>query len=541
MLEASRLARNNSDWYQLIEICGLRATLLADEGSIYDPRDPNDRLLLGMKGTLSEAELFTLRTRLAEGRWNKARKGLLHFPLPVGYVRGAEGIWELDPDAQVRARLEYLFAAFQRSGGARAVVRDLKRDGLDLPVRVTSREEYGALLWKAPSLSAVVRILSNPAYAGAYVYGRWDYASGRQSSRSGKALPHLRPAADWPVCIQQHHPAYLSWDEFVHNRAQMRTNWLGDGQMGVAREGSALLQGLLRCGVCGQKMSVHHHAAAERRSSSYLCDRAYHDGGEHLCQSLTSRPVDRAVTDAFLEAVSPLCLAMAARMVDQVEETLAAQRKQHELQLEQARYEARLAQVRYEAVDPTNRLVAAELERRWNEKLERVGQLEQTFAQAAAEAQWQITADERAAIDRLAQDLPALWQASTTTNQERKHLLRCAIEGVSVDGLRRPGWIAVQIHWRSGTITGLEVERPRPGEGSLKMAPEAVALIGALAASHSYEAIADAVREAGWRTAFGRVFTSQHVGYVCRRHGWGRGSHHAEVPELENGQPPRLV
>ncbi len=537
MLEASRLARNNSDWYQLIEICGLRGTLIADEGAIYDPRDPNDRLLLGMKGTLSEAELFTLRTRLAEGRWNKARKGLLHFPLPVGYVRGADGGWELDPDAQVCARLDYLFAAFRRLGGARAVVRDLRREGLELPVRVTSTEGYGTLVWKQPTLSAVVRILSNPAYAGTYVYGRWDYTSERHSPQTGKVLPHLRPEGEWPVCIQGHHPAYISWAEYEQNRAQLRANWPRDGQLGVTREGGALLQGLLWCGVCGQKMMVQHHAAAEQRSATYLCDRAYRDGAERICQSMTARPVDQAVTEAFFEAVSPLGLALAARMVDQIEETLTAQRQQHELQLEQARYEARLAQARYEAVDPVNRLVAAELERRWNEKLERVGQLEHAFAQAAAAAQWQITAEERAAIDSLAQDLPALWQAATTTNQERKHLLRCAIEAVDVDGLARPGWITVQIHWRSGTISLLEVARPKPGDGSLKMPPEAVALIEALAPTHSYEAIAQALQAGGWRTAFGRAFTSQHVGYVCRRHGWGRRTGRARVPELDSGHP----
>src|SRR3982751_2044710 len=170
MLEASRLARNNSDWYRLMEICGLSRTLLADEAAVYDPREPNDRLLLGVKGTLSEAELFTLRTRLYEGRWNKARKGLLRFPLPAGYVRTGDGGWALDPDTQVRERLGYGFASFRRLGVVRAVVRDLKQQGLELPIRVTAQEEYGALLWKVPTLSAVIRLLHNPAYAGAYVY-----------------------------------------------------------------------------------------------------------------------------------------------------------------------------------------------------------------------------------------------------------------------------------------------------------------------------------------------------------------------------------
>src|SRR6266516_1816070 len=189
MLEASRLARNSSDWHQLIELCGLSHTLLADEGTVYDPRDPNDRLLLGVKGTLSEAELFTLRTRLYEGRWNKARKGLLQFPLPVGYVRGADGGWELDPDTRVRERLAYLVEAFRRHGVARAVVRDLKQHGLDLPTRIVSKGIYGTLVWKRQTLSAVVRILEHPAYAGAYTYGRWEYRAEARSPKTGKALP----------------------------------------------------------------------------------------------------------------------------------------------------------------------------------------------------------------------------------------------------------------------------------------------------------------------------------------------------------------
>src|SRR5215468_8108581 len=206
MLEASRLARNNSDWYRLIEICGISGTLIADESAIYNPREPNDRLLLGVKGTLSEAELFTLRTRLYEGRWNKARKGQLQFMSPTGFVRGADGNWELDPDAQVRERLAYLFDSFHRHEVARHVVQDLKQQGLDLPARVATRDGYGTLIWKTPSLSAVVRILHNPAYAGVYVFGRWEYSGERRSTKTGKVLPHQVSMAQWPVKIEAHHP-----------------------------------------------------------------------------------------------------------------------------------------------------------------------------------------------------------------------------------------------------------------------------------------------------------------------------------------------
>src|SRR3989454_1162414 len=416
MLEASRLARNNSDWYRLIEICGVSATLIADEGAVYNPRDPNDRLLLGVKGTISEAELFTLRTRLYEGRWNKARKGRLVFPLPTGYVLGPDGQWEFDPDVQVRERLGYVFELFRREGVARRVVRDLKADALELPARVMAKEGYGTLMWKAPTLSTVIRILQNPAYAGAYVYGRWDYSGDRRSSKTGKHVPHLRPVAQWPVHLDAHHPGYLTWQ-------------------------------------------------------------------------------------AFLEAVSSESLPIAMQVLDQIEHDLADQRRQRELQLEQARYDARLAQRQYERVDPDNRLVASELERRWNEKLERVAQLEQADAKADADAQWDLTPAERTSITALSQDLPAIWAAPTTTNQDRKQLLRSAIDTVQLDGVSHVGQIEVQIRWRSAVITRLIVERYRRGADSLKTPVDAVERIHELAPMHTYAEIAAQLNADGWRTA----------------------------------------
>jgi len=528
MLEASRLARNNGDWYQLIEICGVSRTLIADEQAVYDPRDPNDRLLLGLKGTLSEAELFTLRTRLYEGRWNKARKGALVFPLPVGYVRGSDGGWELDPDQVVQERLQYVFEAFRRFGVARTVVVDLKQHGWDLPARVATHEHYGALVWKTPTFSAVIRILSNPAYAGAYVYGRWEYSGETRSPTTGKARPHLRGAADWPVCLHNHHPAYLSWEEYVQNRAQLRHNWYREGQRGAARDGTALLQGIVVCGICGQKMSVQHHAARERRSPTYLCAQGYHEGARHICQSMTARPVDAAVVAAFMDAVAPLQIDVAMQVLAQIEQQIAVERRQWELQIEQARYEARLAQRQYEAVDPENRLVARELERRWNDRLERVAQLGRAYTQAAQQAHWQLSPGERAALHDLAQNLRAIWAAATTTNRERKQLLRYAIAAVYLDGQETAGQIEVLIHWRSGTITHFAVPRPAPGAGSLKTPVAAVELIHQLAPTHAYAEIAEQLNAAGWRSAFGRHFTAQHVGYLYRRDGLGKGQRRAD-------------
>jgi len=434
-------------------------------------------------------------------------------------VVAADGTWVLDPDTQVRERLSYVFNSFRRFGVVRAVVRDLRQQGLELPTRVTAKEAYGSLIWKGPTLSTVVRILHNPAYAGAYVYGRSEYLSQQRSPKTGKASAHVRNVAQWPVRITEHHLAYIGWEEFMKNQEQLRQNWGHDDNRGVPREGRALLQGIVYCGVCGRKMSVQNRSVKESRSPSYLCTHGYQNGDEKTCQSMTSRPIDAAVVEAFLAAITPVNVRVATQVMDQIEQELVCQKRQRELQLEQARYEARLAQRQYDAVDPSNRLVAAELERRWNEKLERVTELERAFAQAERDAEWKLTADERAAITDLSRDLPSIWGAETTSNQERKELLRMVIESVQVDGITHTGQIEVQIRWRSGTITILNVKRAAPGECSLKTPENAVSRIHKLAPRRTYAEIAAALNRAGLRSAFGRRFTSDHVGYICRRDG----------------------
>jgi len=329
----------------------------------------------------------------------------------------------------------------------------------------TISESFSRLDLEKPTLSGVIRILHSPAYAGVYVFGRWEYSRERRSTKTGKVLPYQISMAQWPVKIEAHHPAYLSWEEYVKNGEQMNQNWnRGQGKAGVVREGNALLQGIVYCGICGCKTGVQHHAASEKRSSTYLCQSAYQDG-DKLCQRMTARPVDAAVVQAFLESVSPLSLEVGLKVLEQLENDLAVQRRQRELQLEQARYEARLAQRLYDAVDPDNHLVASELERRWNEKLERVARLEQAYNQAEQEGGWHITPEVHKAIQELSQDLPALWKAASTTNQERKQLLRLAIESVQMDGVVNVGQIEIRIRWHSGTITRCSVRRPTPGRG----------------------------------------------------------------------------
>ena len=518
MLEASRLARCGSDWHRLIEVCSVTQTLIADEMAVYDPREPNDRLLLGVKGTLSEAELFTLRTRLYEGRWNKARKGQLGRSVPTGYVLDAQGQWVKDPNLQVQERLSYVFALFRQLGVARRVVCALREAKLKLPVRIWGGPGKGLLDWKEPSLGAVMRVLRNPFYAGAYVYGEWAYDATERNPRTGKARAQYRAPEAWPVCIRDHHAGYTSWEEYLANRRRLRQNWYRSMTQGAPREGAALLQGLVRCGRCGAKMQVNTYSVRERRKPSYICCRDYAEGAAHICQSMNSKPIDEVVVALFLEAMAPAQIEVAMRVVDKLQQEQQALQRQWEQQLSQARYEAQLAQRQYDAVDPGNRLVAAELERRWNEKLETLQELESAYTQAQKHSRFSMTAEEEREIRRLAQDLPAVWHAPTTTDRERKELLRYAIAEVQLDGVTIPGKIDIRVTWRSGAVTRRQINRLKVGAWAPRTEDRVIERIRALAPQHTVAEIADTLNREGLRSAHGRVFREHHVLYLARRH-----------------------
>lgn len=518
MLEASRLARCGSDWHRLIEICSITETLIADELAVYDPREPNDRLLLGVKGTLSEAELMTLRTRLYEGRWNKARKGQLVRSVPTGYEVDGDGRWVKDPDGQVQARLAYVFAQFRRLGVARQVVRVLREEQLKLPVRVWGGPDRGQLLWKEPSYGIVMRLLRNPAYAGVYVYGEWAYEGTDRNPKTGKSRPHYRAPEDWPVCIQGHHAGYITWEEYLVNRRRLRQNGFRAMTQGAPREGSALLQGLVWCGRCGARMGVNTYSARERRKPSYICGRNYHEGAAHTCQSMSATPIDELVVALFLEAMAPAQIALSVQVVENLRAEKQSLQQQWEQQLRQARYEAQLAQRQYDAVDPDNRLVAATLERRWNEKLEAVQNLEQAYRQAQTQAHFSLTEEEQIDIRRLAQDLPAIWHAPSTTDRERKQLLRYLIAEVQLDGVGTAGMIDIRVSWRSGAATTRRIERLKVGAWAPRTDARVIERIRALAPTHIVAQIVELLSDEGLRSAHGRTLREHHVLYLARRH-----------------------
>ena len=522
-LEASRLARSSVDWHRLVEICVVTQTLLADEASVYDPRDVNDRLLLGVKGTLSEAELFTLRCRLHEGRWNKARRGELARSLPVGYARTDVGQAIFDPDRQVQARLHYIFRLFARHKVARRVLVQLVREKLKLPAQIWGGPRHGEVKWKDPDLSDVIRILHNPTYAGAYVYGQKEYDSFDRSPTNGKAKVHPRPLTAWPVCLQSVYPAYITWEQFVTNQEMLRSNTYRIDKRGAPRQGRALLQGLAYCGRCGHRMAVFYYSTNEKRAPGYGC---VHDNQKHggpTCQCMSSKGIDEAVTRLFLSAVSPAKIHIALQALEELEADHAEARKQWDLQLQRAEYEVELARRRYESTDPANRLVAAELEAQWEANLQQRDQLQRQRAEMERKQIQPLGEADRHRIKELSADLDRVWQAATTSMEERKTLLRFLIKRVHLDGVTREGKIRIDVEWHTGAHTTTTIDRLQVGVWAPKTPAVAVERIRELLPEHDYAAIAAKLNAEEFRTAKGLAYDDKSVGYVARTRGWARG------------------
>jgi DNA invertase Pin-like site-specific DNA recombinase len=522
-LEASRLARSSVDWHRLVEICVVTRTLLADETSVYEPRDPNDRLLLGLKGTLSEAELMTIRCRLHDGRWSKARRGELAQPLPIGYVRTETGAVLKHPNRQVQARLRYLFNLFAELRVARRVVARLRREKLQIPTQEWGGPGHGEVRWKVATFGAIMRILHNPAYCGAYVYGQKEYDPFDRSPATGKAKTAARTLADWPVCVRDVYPAYITWDQFVTNQQTLRGNWFRAGTLGAPRRGKALLQGIARCGRCGAKMSIFHYSTKEKRSPGYGCVASYKDGGK-TCQMMSSAPVDAAVAELFLAAVTPAQVDVALRALDAFEAERAEAQRQRQMQIQQAEYEVEISRRRYEATDPANRLVAAELEARWEQSLRERERLIQETEELERRAASPLGAAERRRVREMAADLSQVWDASTTGMEDRKELLRFLVHRVYLDGVTEVGQIQIEVEWHTGARTKVTVPRPLVGAWAPKTPEAAVKRIRELLPTHDYVKIAEILNAEDLRTAKGLEFDVYSVGYVARSRGWGRSA-----------------
>jgi DNA invertase Pin-like site-specific DNA recombinase len=513
-LEVSRLARNNADWHRLLEICALTDTLILDEDGLYHPGEFNDRLLLGLKGTMSEAELHFIRARLRGGQLSKARRGELKTALPVGLIHDPAGRVVLDPDTGVRDAVAHLFTVFHRTGSARAVVKEFTDAGLLFPARVRTGTHKGELVWMPLRHWRVLRTLHNPRYAGAFVYGR------RRGGRgpSGKPTVTTVPREQWFALIPDAHPGYLSFEQYEANQQLLLANAQAHGtdrQRGPAREGPALLQGLAICARCGQRMTVRYHTRRGIQSPDYYCARDSIQSGGPGCQHVPGAGVDTAIADLLLATVTPLALEVALTVQTELE-TRAAQadalRRQH---VERARHHADLARRRYLAVDPDNRLVADTLEADWNNALRAVRTAQHDYDQAVA-AQGALTDEHQARIRALATDFPALWKNPATPQRERKRMTRLLIDDVTINKTTEN--IHLHVRFRGGQTTSLTIPVPLSAWQAKRTPTDTVAFLDQLLDQHTDSAAADQLNAAGHQSGSGKLFNATIVVHIRQKY-----------------------
>jgi excisionase family DNA binding protein len=516
-LETSRLARSSADWHRLLDLCALTGTLIADADGVYSPGDFNDRLLLGLKGTMSEAELHLIRARLDGGLRNKAQRGELRLALPVGLDRDDDGRIVRCPDEQVRHAIERVFVLWRRLGSARQVVMELIAEGQQLPRRTVGQRR---IRWARPSYGAVHDFLTNPTYAGAFVFGRQRREKRLDEQGRLRVRDVEVPVEEWSVCLPEHHPGYVSWPEYLQTRERLRANMRPRGEGGgAAREGAALLQGVVRCGRCGRRMQVSY-AGTGGKVRRYACVRGrdLHATGQ-ACQSLGGGRLDKAVAAAFLEAISPARIAATAGAIrelhDQHEQRLAGQR----LALERAQFDADRARRQFDACEPEHRLVARTLERTLEDALAVVERERGNLSALEQARPAPLTDDERHALVRLARDLPKLWDAPATTDRDRKELLRTLIGDVVVTVHATERRAVVEVHWEGGARTELNVKLNARGPDRHRLDEDTVELIRRLAQHHPDHQIAQVLSRQGRQTGTGLPFTEARVKSARQRAG----------------------
>src|SRR5215831_17535241 len=508
-IEASRLARNGRDWHTLIEFCGLVGTVIVDEDGIYDPRHPNDRLLLGMKGTMSELELSLFRQRSQEALKQKARRGALVLGVAAGYVKVGRDRIEKNPDQRVQEALQLVFTKFAEFQSARQVHVWLRDEGIELPAKSRQGEAHG-VVWRLPAYNIVHNILTNPIYAGAYAFGRTTSRVSIEGGRKRIRRGIFRPIAEWDVLIKDHHAAYITWEEFERNLNVIANNATGMSSSvarGAARHGELLLPGLLRCGHCGRKLHAHYNGKLGR----YNCHGARDHNGTARCITISGLSIDPAIVNEVLSILRPLGIEAAVKAIEiQSNETTAAER-QLELSLRQARYQAAHARRQYDAVDPANRLVAGELERRWNEALQTVARIEGEIAAMIAQRAPPLGESERQQLMALGADLEQAWSHPAATAATRKRILRTALSEIIV---RREGAIIhAVLHWQGGDHTELQVKQRlnAAGRHNPRIPDDTIALVSELARLMPDRQIARLLNRTGVETGHGNAWTLERV------------------------------
>lgn len=465
--EVTRLARNCTDWYPLLDICGFNACLIADRDGIYNPAIPNDRLLLGLKGTLSEMELHTIKTRMHAGLINKAQRGELALQLPIGLLRDNLGLVSKHTSREVQHRIDLVFQTFLQLRTASNVLRHFNQQQLTLP----RRDNLGDVVWKQPNLNSIISVLKNPAYAGAFAYGKT-----RSAPRGSSPHPHASkrlPIADWKILLHDKYPAYVSWEIFEKIQAMLQDNHAEYDRhktRGVARAGAALLHGLVFCAECGHKMMVQYKPTAR-----YVCRHLNHKYGAPICQNISADPVDAQVIKAFFQALSPIELDLYQRALAEQQQIADQARQAQQQQIERLRYQANLAERQFNRVDPDNRLVASELEARWETALRELRQAEATASQAqqALAVPLVLSPELKAAFSDIGESLPQIWEQNLLSPEQKKSFLRCLIEKIALHRVT-PDQLQARIIWAGGQTTTLSI-------------PMLVASFAALSASKEME------------------------------------------------------
>jgi DNA invertase Pin-like site-specific DNA recombinase len=517
-IEASRLARNGRDWHTLIEFCGLVGTVIVDEDGTYEPRHPNDRLLLGMKGTMSELELSLLRARSMEALKQKARRGELFFTVAVGYVKVGRDKIEMDPDLRVREAIGLVFTRFAEMQSIRQVFLSLRGDQIALPYINSKSSGQHQLLWKLPVYATVNNLLTNPVYAGAYAFGRTGSRVMIENGRKRILRGYRKNRSDWAVLLVDHHEGYLSWPDYERNQRLIADNANGKGMMvrGAVRKGEALLTGLLRCGHCGRRLLVSYNGT-KGDVGRYNCDATRSNPGADPCISFGALRVDEAVGAEIVRLLQPLGVEAAVHAITECEHQSGEKQRQLELALEQARYEAARARRQYDTVDPDNRLVAGELERRWNTALAAVRALEEELEALLRQQPAALSAEERQRLLQMGADLEAAWHYPAANAVTRKRIVRVVLR--EVVARVEDDQIQLLLHWQGGDHTRLTVRKNRRGQTRWSVEPETMELIRACARLMPDKAIAGLLNRTGKRTGRLNGWTQSRVRSFRNTHG----------------------
>jgi excisionase family DNA binding protein len=506
--DASRLARNGRDWHHLLELCGLVEARVIDLDGVYDPCRPNDRLLLGMKGSISEFELGVLRARMFEAARAKAHRGELRISVPIGYIWHREIGLGFDPDLRLQEAIRLIFERFRKLGSARQVLLSLAADEVHFP-RPSDGKKMVSFDWTPIRYRNVISVLKNPFYAGAYVYGKSEKRTTLVEGRLRKSYGHGKPVDQWEVMLKEHHEAYIDWAEFERNQKQLAVNAYGRvGGAKSGRGGRALLAGMLGCGRCGRRLVVAYTGRGVPQAV-YRCDRPNLYLAQPRCFTFGGRRPDEAITRELLRVVEPMAIEAALQAERRHMEVQVDQRRIAELELQQARYEATLAERRYAACDPDNRLIAAQLEKSWEGALQRVLACEQRL-NAVEQAQ----SSERPELAGLAEDLAAAWDAPGVTMRARQQLLRTLVKDIVADVDDATREVVLTIHWRGGQHSQVRVTKPRSGEHGCRTPEEALAVMRSMAGKWSDQHLAATLNRMGLPTGQGKTWTAHRVSSV---------------------------